>query len=70
MEIGTSPITGVIYIGNTRVDKQGFTCWTKKTDMTENTIKSVFEHMYLKAEETGAYEVSVEGFGKMTFVRE
>lgn len=71
MEIGTSQLTERIYVGKTRIDKNtGLELWTSKEDITEKAIKAVFEHMYLKAKETGAYQIKVEGFGKMTFVRE
>ena len=69
MKIGTSTLTGVIYLGKTRVNKNGMEIWTSKKDVTEEAVKAVFEHMYINAEETGAYSISIEGFGEMTLVR-
>lgn len=70
MKIGTSAFGDTIYAGNTRVDKKGYELWTKKEDVTEQAIKAVFEYMYSNSEETGAFEISIEGFGKMQFIRE
>ena len=36
---------------------------------TDEAVRAVFEHMYIKAEETGYYEVSLDGFGTMSFKR-
>ena len=69
MEIGTSPLTDIIYAGNTRKLKSGITVWTKKADVTDQAIKAVFEHMYNKARETGNYKLSIEGFGELTLTR-
>jgi len=45
--------------------------WTgKKTDITDDAIRAVFEHMYNSAEGTGFYEIIIPGFGKMQFYRE
>lgn len=70
MEMGTSYMSEKIYIGNTKTGKSRVKMWTKKTDVTDMAIKAVFEHMYLKAEETGVYEISVAGLGKMAFIRD
>jgi nucleoid DNA-binding protein len=68
--IGVSSLTNTIYSGTTRIDKKGFELWVTKEDMTEQAIKAVFEHMYNNAKETGCYEISIKGFGRMTFTRE
>jgi len=70
MKFGTSLLSNKIYAGNTRINKDGIELWTKKTDVTDEVVKAVFEHMYNEAKKTGTYEVSIKGFGKMTFVRE
>lgn len=70
MKIATSLLTNKIYAGNTKIDKKGLETWTRKEDVTEDAIKAVFEWMYNKAKDTGAYQISFEGSGKMTLVRE
>jgi hypothetical protein len=70
LKIGTSQITNKIYAGNTRKDKSGLELWTKKEDITEQAIDAVFEHMYQLSKETGGFEFSIKGLGKMTFIRE
>ena len=47
MKIATSPITNTIYAGTTRKTKSG-EVWTKKEDVTDETISAVFE--WLKEE--------------------
>jgi len=69
MNIGVSPITNKIYIGNIRKLKSGMTVWTKKTEFTDESIKAVFEYMYNKSEETGECTLTIEGFGVMSFKR-
>lgn len=70
MKIGVSPITNKIYAGNTRKDKSGMELWTKKEDVTDQTIKAVFEHMYNLAKETGESQYIIENFGKITLERD
>lgn len=70
MEMGTSYLSNKIYIGNTKTDKLGNKIWTKKTDVTDMAIKAVFEYMYIMAEETGGYQISIDTLGKMTFHRD
>jgi len=65
MNIGVSPITNKIYIGNIRKLKSGITVWTKKTDFTDESIRAVFEYMYNKSEETGECSIAIDGFGVM-----
>ncbi|MCH3962655.1 MAG: hypothetical protein LKE46_00035 [Clostridium sp.] len=70
MEFGTSYLSDKIYMGTSKKLKDGTAIWTKQTDVTDAVVKAVFEHMYLEAEKTGAYEISIPGFGKMVFTRE
>jgi nucleoid DNA-binding protein len=69
MKIGTSILSNKIYCGQTRKQKDGLEIWIKKEDITEQAVKAVFEYMYNKAEETGVYNVSIEGYGIMQFER-
>ena len=41
----------------------------KKTDITNEAIRAVFEYMYNEAEETGACEIRLAGYGVMEFRR-
>ena len=72
MNIGVSPITHTIYAGKSKPLKNGLgSYWVGKTeDVTDETIKAVFEYMYNKSEKTDYYQLLVEGFGKMSFERE
>lgn len=70
MKIGVSTLTNTIYVGNTRIDKKGYELWTKKQNKTDECVKAVFEHMYNASKETGAFEYSIEGYGRMRFTRE
>ena len=72
MNIGVSPLTYTIYAGKSKPLKngKGFQWVGKKTDVTDEAINAVFEYMYLKAKETGYYEITIEGFGSMKFDRE
>lgn len=72
MKLGVSPITNNIYAGRSKPSKFNpkILEWVgKKTDVTEEAIKAVFQHMYNAAEETGFYSVSIEGYGVMSFER-
>lgn len=68
--ISCSPLTDIIYVGTTKKQKSGRENWVNKEDMTDQAIAAVFEHMYNKARETGFYEISYKGFGKMQLHRE
>ena len=72
MNIGVSPF-GKILTGKSKPlpnGKSGQRMWVgKTTDITDTAIKAVFEHMWIKAEETGYYEISIEGYGVMKFER-
>ena len=72
MNLGVSPITNTIYAGKSKPLKngKGFYWVGKKTDVTDEAIRAVFEYMYYKAKETGYYEIAFEGAGKMSMVRE
>jgi len=51
VHIGTSPLTGNIYIGKTKKDSN-LTVWTDKSkDKTNECVMAVMEHMLIKAEE-------------------
>ena len=41
MKIGCSPLSGTIFVGNTRIDKKGFETWTKKEDVTDDAVTAV-----------------------------
>jgi len=71
MNIGTSGLTGTIFAGKSKPTGDGRTQqWAgEKEDVTDEAVRAVFEHMYIKAEETGYYEVSFDGFGTMAFKR-
>ena len=70
MNIGVSPF-GKILSGKSKPNPhgKGFMWIGKTTDITDTAIKAVFEHMWMKAEATGYYEVSIEGYGVMKFKR-
>lgn len=71
MDLGVSPLTHTIFAGKSKPlpSGKGFQWVGKKTDITDKAIKAVFEHMYMKAEETGFFEISIDGYGSMTFER-
>ena len=73
MNFGVSPF-GKILTGKSRPlpgGKNGQRIWVgKTTDITDSVIKAVFEHMYIKAEDTGYYEITIEGYGVMKFERQ
>ena len=72
INIGTSEITGTIYAGKSKPTGDGsIRRWVgEKTDVTDEAMRAVFEHMYIKAEQTGCYGMVVAGLGAMTFKRE
>lgn len=53
MKIAVSPITNRIYAGNTRKPKNGPEVWTKKTDVTDDAIRAVFEWMKTMCKDGG-----------------
>ena len=55
MNLGVSPLTHTIYAGKSKPLKNGlgFMWVGKKTDVTDEAIKAVFEFMWYKAKETG-----------------
>jgi len=72
MNLGVSPITNTIYAGRSKPSKFNSNVkeWVgKKTDVTEEAIKAVFQHMYNAAEETGFYAIQIDGYGVMSFER-
>ena len=73
MGFGLSLLTGQIFYGRSRPDKNSpdYRIWTgPKTDVTDRVIRVVFQYMHQKAEETGYHEISIKGFGTMSFERE
>jgi hypothetical protein len=71
MKVGLSLFKDIIYVGKTRILKNGDEVWSgMKYDLTDEILKAVFEYMYNKAEETGYYKLSIKGFGSMTFKRD
>ena len=71
MNLGLSLLTNEIYAGKSVDCGKGLKKWVgKKHNVTDEAIKAVFQYMYCKAEETGHYEISVDGFGAMVFARE
>jgi hypothetical protein len=68
MKIGNG-MFGTIYAGNTRTDKNGREMWTKKTDVTDQCIKAVFQWFMdkSKAEDNKEFQVSFPGFGVLTY---
>lgn len=45
MKIGCSSITGVVFIGNTRINKKGVETWSKKEDVTDEAMSSVAQSL-------------------------
>ena len=68
MKLGNG-LFGTIYAGNTRVDKQGREVWTKKEDVTDQAIKTVFQWFMDKSKSEGnsIYQVSFKGFGVLSY---
>ena len=68
MKIGNG-MFGTIYAGNTRTDKNGREMWAKKTDVTDQCIKAVFQWFMdkSKAEDNKEFQVSFPGFGVLTY---
>jgi hypothetical protein len=72
LNMGVSPITYQIYAGRSKPDPKNpkYMMWVgAKTDVTDEAIRAVFEHMWLQAEKTGAFEIKFPGYGTMTLVR-
>ena len=71
MNFGVSPLTYAIYIGKSKPlpNGRGLQWVGKRTDVTEGAIQAVFEHMWLQAKETGAFEIVFPGLGTMTLIR-
>jgi hypothetical protein len=68
MKIGNG-LFGTIYAGNTRIDKSGRETWTKKTEVTDQCIKAVFQWFIDQSKKEGGniYQISFEGFGTLTY---
>ena len=69
MKLGVSPLTNTIFAGNTKINKNGLEEWTKKEDVTDYAIKSVFEWFMnnSKCEGGSIYQISFKGFGTLTY---
>ena len=71
MDIGVSLLTNTIFAGKSKPLENGLSKWVgKKEDITDKAVKAVFEYMYNSAKETGYYQLSIKGYGKMSFERE
>ncbi len=69
IKLGTSPITGTIYSGKI-TKNNGCEMWIEKTDITDNAINAVFEHMRYMARlesKEGFYSYSYGDLGTMSF---
>ena len=68
MKIGCGAF-GTIYAGSTRKDKNGMETWTKKTDVTDDAIKAVFEWFMKqsKKDNDSIYQISFVGNGTLTY---
>ena len=60
-------ISGKIYAGNTRVNKNGLEVWTKKEDVTDNAIACVFQWFMEQSKKHNGYEIKYEGLGTLTY---
>ena len=60
---------GTIYAGNVKKDSKGNEVWTKKEDVTNDAIQSVFEWFMQqsKKEKDSIYEISFKGYGTLTY---
>ena len=71
IDIGVSPLTCKIFVGKCKKLPNMPSQWIgKPKDITDAAIKAVFEHMWFEAEETGHYNITIEGYGVMSFTRE
>ena len=74
MNIGVSPLTNRIYAGKSRQikgGKEGQREWVgRKSDVTDEAVLAVFDHLHKKASETGYFEISIKGYGTMSFRKE
>ena len=76
MNIGTSPLTGKIYAGRSKPLKngKGFYWVGKKTDVTDEAIRAVYEWFIHSCEESDeesdGYEISFPGVGTLTYLKE
>jgi len=75
MNIGVSPLTNRIYAGKSRQikgGKEGQREWVgRKIDVTDEALLAAVQFMYNKAEMPGGgSELTVKGYGTMTFRRE
>jgi len=67
IELGVSPINGVIYAGKLSKNKK---MWVgEKLDVTENAVRAVFEKMMQESKRKGGaiIEYSYPSFGVMSF---
>jgi len=71
MQLGVSPLTHKIFAGKSKPNPHGpGMMWVgKKTDVTDEAIKAVFEYMWMKAEKTGFYNIEIPNFGAMSMTR-
>jgi len=68
MKIGNG-ICGIIYAGSTRVNKNGMEIWIKKTEITDEAIKAVFQWFISQSQmnENKPYEITFKGHGTLTY---
>lgn len=67
MRIGCG-ISGTIYAGNVRKNKNGLEVWTKKENVTEEAIAAVFQWFISQNGKDGkGYEITFEGHGTLTY---
>ena len=69
MKLGTSPITNTIFAGNTRKLKDGNEVWTKKTEVTDSAVASVYEWFINNSKNEGdtIYQIRFKGFGTLSY---
>lgn len=65
IKLGASPITNNIYIGKTKVDKDGLEMWTDRSgDKTQDVLKAVLDWFYARHKYEKKDSVQIEVAGK------
>jgi len=68
MKIGNG-ISGIIYAGNTRINKNEMEIWIKKKDVTDQAIKAVFQWFIDQSRNNqgNPYEISFKDHGTLLY---
>lgn len=69
MKFGVLPVTNEIVVGTTRKDTTGHEVWTKRTEVTQEVLSTVFEYMRnLALKSNGMAGLRMENVGTLTLI--